>query len=141
MVSMIINFSCTSFLSLLNKPSAGYGHATRSIELIRYLLEFNNNYEYEVHIVTPIDKSFFIEALDITEIKNSEDRFFVHDRTLDSGAFQTTPLSISLEKTLKAYYSNIYLQRDLLVDKEVLLVGQRILNLRILVFLIVLPYI
>lgn len=89
----------------------GLGHATRSLELIRSLLQ----HQYVVHIVSPVNEDFFVKSLDYDK---SMATLFHHSRSLDSGAIQTGPLNVDPHKTLDAYY-HIHKNREELLRYEV----------------------
>ena len=93
----------------LNIPS---GHATRSIELIRCLIEDR----FIVHIVSPVPESFFTDSL---KFNKTDQSLFHYARTLDTGAIQTSPLDVDPHTTLDSYLTKIHKNRQGLVDFEV----------------------
>ncbi len=87
----------------------GYGHATRVIGQVSFLLEKG----YTIHIVSSLDPNFFLSNID------SSINLFCHRRVLDAGAVQIDPLHIDIEKTLTNYYEQIHMNHDILLEQEI----------------------
>lgn len=110
----------------------GFGHVTRSLELIRGLLMTER---FRVHVVTNIPRNFFYDEL--LEFQINIDQFphnfdgkdcnnevcqlsFVHwKRNLDTGGIQRDVIYMDPYLTLNAYYSEIHLNRETLLNFEV----------------------
>lgn len=85
----------------------GYGHSTRSIELIKTLMERNSDLFF--HIRTDAPKWIFKLNLD--------SNYELHHVTLDVGAVQETSFHIDKKKTFEAV-ANLYQQKDEIVKRE-----------------------
>lgn len=66
-----------------------------------------------IHIVSSLNTSF-LEA----NISSSE-RFTYHERVLDTGGYQSTPLDVDMLKTLENYYEKIHCHREAILIAEV----------------------
>jgi L-arabinokinase len=105
----------------------GLGHATRSVEIIYHLILTGR---YRISIISPIEKSFFLEAIskqfDLQEEHSHTYSSSIHsdleffERTLDSGAIQSDALTVDPYGSLHKYYHNVHRNYVELVDKEVL---------------------
>lgn len=79
----------------------GYGHATRSFELVRMLVSLN----YQVIIVSSLNETFIHANLSVY----LKDSMVVYEsRKLDRGAVQLGPLDLDCRETLLAYYDNVH---------------------------------
>jgi L-arabinokinase len=101
----------------------GFGHVTRSLELIRGLLRSNR---FRVHVVTNIPLSFFESELlefdiDIRSSSSSSwSEFFRYwQRNLDTGGIQRDVIHMDPLRTLDAFYQQIHCQREALLAVEV----------------------
>lgn len=91
----------------------GYGHATRSIELIRGLLQSGR---YCVTIVSSLTPEFFLAEL-LPQISVAE-HLKVRFLTLDTGGIQIDAIHMDPVRTLDTYYNRIHLLHDKLVGEE-----------------------
>ncbi len=111
----------------------GFGHVTRSLELIRGLMMTGR---FRVHVVTNIPRQFFYSELNEFNIdidkfttscavgsKTSNDDCelsFIHwHRNLDTGGIQKDVIHMDPFLTLDAYYREIHLNRDRLLEFEI----------------------
>lgn len=100
----------------------GLGHATRSLELIRGLLQTG---KFSVHTVTTVDESFFINELKqygITLSNEGETGEVLYKnwyRNLDTGGIQKDVIHLDPKKSLETYYNTIHLHRNELLEIEV----------------------
>lgn len=108
----------------------GWGHATRSMELICCLLRAN---KYKVNIVSPIDPDFFFRNIEESGCNLVDDcgeqLVCCHQRTLDSGAIQRDVLTVDAFATLSCYFTNIHNNRDSLLSSEVQWMKQECISL------------
>jgi L-arabinokinase len=99
----------------------GLGHATRSVELIRGLLKTG---KVKVHTITTVDEHFFIHELvsygiDIQDPKGK--LIYQHwHRNLDTGGIQKDVIYLDPFNTLDTYYSTVHLNRNTLLEQEVI---------------------
>ena len=99
----------------------GLGHATRSMELIRALLQSG---KYAVNVVSHVSASFFLNSLQdfgINSIDSETNEVLVtiNDRNLDTGAVQQDVFVVDSASTLKKYLEHIHQKRQNLLDTEV----------------------
>jgi len=99
----------------------GLGHATRSLELIRCLLNTN---EFNIHTVSYVKEEFFVENLESSGISIvdsiTNDRRFTHNfRSLDTGAKQLDVFRVDPLASLENYYQYTHCKRQDLVGFEV----------------------
>jgi len=124
----------------------GFGHVTRSLELIRGLLVTER---FRVHVVTNIPRKFFHDELlefqinidyfpftvddkeqEQVTINQCEQLSFVHwDRNLDTGGIQRDVIYMDPLLTLDAYYREIHSIRDSLLNIEVQWLQQQHIHL------------
>lgn len=100
----------------------GLGHATRSMELIRNLLDTN---QFNVHTVSNVKedifKQYFLENGTELVDKNTNEVKYSHSlRSLDTGAVQQDVFKVDPLCTLMKYYEEIHLNRSQLIKSEVL---------------------
>lgn len=92
----------------------GFGHATRSIELIRGLLQTG---KYEVSVVSSLDSAFFTSQLNPYEVVPNS--FHARCSTLDTGGVQLDAIRLDPFQSIESYYYQIHLNRDALLSQEV----------------------
>lgn len=91
----------------------GYGHATRSIELMRGLVASG---KYDVTTVSSLEPSFFE-----SEMSGYVDLGVFHARhkCLDTGGVQLDAIRLDPLKTLESYHDTIHIRRSELLAEEV----------------------
>ena len=89
----------------------GYGHATRSFELVRMLISLN----YQVIIVSSLNETFIHENL---SQYFDEGRVAYESRKLDSGAVQLGPLDLDCRETLMSYCNQVHAHHRQIKDSE-----------------------
>lgn len=89
----------------------GLGHASRSVLVVKYLLKLGHN----VEVITSVRASFFLDQTDPCYKTNLK----LHNRTLDGGAIQSTPLSVDGIGTLERYYSAVHSIHEELLSSEI----------------------
>lgn len=98
----------------------GYGHATRSVELISGLVSMG---KYIVHIVSTVPEHFFLSSLKEcnTSITNCQgDRVvFHHHRLLDAGAVQADVFKVGAMQSLVKYHDLFTVNRTTILTAEV----------------------
>lgn len=92
----------------------GYGHATRVIGQVKFLLERN----YEIHVISSLDPTFFRRNVLDTDHGDQAHRLHCYQRVLDAGAVQLDPLHVDIEQTLTNYFNNIHTNHEKLVEQE-----------------------
>lgn len=92
----------------------GYGHATRSIELMRGLL---NTGRYTVTVISSLNPQFFLS--EISPTVSSKDRLHARQKVLDTGGIQVDAIHMDPLLTLDAYYHQVHDHRDELLNEEV----------------------
>lgn len=106
----------------------GYGHATRVIGQVSYLLTKG----YTVHVVSGLDPKFFYNNIgNILETSSASlsDRLICHRRVLDAGAVQLDPLHIDVLQTLENYRNDIHNNYSDLKHSEILFLQEHKANL------------
>lgn len=98
----------------------GLGHATRSLELIRGLLQTGR---YCVHTVSTVDEKFFrggLEAygVNLVDDETGLDLYFNWFRNLDTGGIQLDAIYLDVDTTLQRYHDTIHIHRDKLIENE-----------------------
>lgn len=97
----------------------GFGHATRSIEIIRGLLKSNN---YNIFITTCIDENFIRKTLkdsNCNSIIDGEELITYCNKELCTGALQIDALNVDCINSLEKYYINIHLNKKDIIKKEI----------------------
>ena len=87
----------------------GYGHATRSFQLIKLLIRS----KWHVIIVSTISPEFLAQ-----NFGTLGDSVSLENRNLDGGAIQPSPLDIDSIATLGTYFQ-VHMNRENLIDFEV----------------------
>jgi L-arabinokinase len=100
----------------------GFGHATRSIELVKGLLAIGN----EVSIVSSLTPHFFLNEL--SSVPNA-DKLTVRQSTLDTGGIQIDAIRLDPLKSVIAYTEQIHAHRSELLQQEVEFVQSQGINL------------
>lgn len=99
----------------------GWGHATRSLQLIKSLLKTD---KFVVHTVSQVKEDIFVNNLHDFGVsaKDSESGQHVYkhyNRTLDTGAVQTDVFVVDALGSLQKYFTNTHQRRELLILEEV----------------------
>ena len=99
----------------------GLGHATRSLELIVYLIKTDL---FNVHVVTLVQEEFFRNGLvsngiSLADPSTNESLFSHHRRSIDTGAVQKDVFTVDPFRTIKSYYDSIHLRRQEIIEFEV----------------------
>jgi N-acetylglutamate synthase-like GNAT family acetyltransferase len=97
----------------------GFGHATRSIEVIRGLLKSNN---YNILISTCINENFIRKSLkdcNCNSVIDGEDLISYYFNELDAGAIQVDALNVDCVNSLEKYFINIHSNREFIIKKEI----------------------
>lgn len=89
----------------------GYGHATRSLEIVRALLAFEST--RHIFVITKVAVGFIEEALG----EFDPDRLSMVNRAIDSGAIQSDALTVDPLATLRES-TRLYAQREELISRE-----------------------
>lgn len=92
----------------------GFGHATRSIELIRGLLQSS---KYSVSIVSSIPTNFFLSEL--SPFAHDDDTLEAREVLLDTGGIQIDSIRLDPLRSVEAYYEKVHSKRQELLDQEV----------------------
>lgn len=100
------NASCLVRRCVFYVTGHGFGHAARSVVVIRALLEAG----FDVEVVSSVQESFF---------KQSVPGVVVHHRALDSGAYQSDALNVDALKSLQGYLSTVHSKHDVLLENEI----------------------
>jgi L-arabinokinase len=92
----------------------GFGHATRSIELIRGLLQTG---KYSVSVASSIEPEFFITEL--SPYISSQNSLDARKVLLDTGGIQLDSIRLDPVRSVEAYFEQVHENRQALLDTEV----------------------
>lgn len=108
----------------------GLGHATRSLELVRALLD---TMLFNVHTVSHANESFFRnELIEYCEMKQPSANcgsYLHHNRCLDTGALQHDVFRVDPLGSLEKYHKEIHMNREDLIKFEVSWLQQQNIDL------------
>lgn len=98
----------------------GFGHATRSIELIRGLLHTG---KYSVSVISSISPDFFISEL--SPHTDNPDNLEARQVLLDTGGIQLDSIRLDPVRSVEAYYEQVHTKRESLLEQEVNWIKER----------------